>query len=181
MVNFGIVYGVTPFGLARRLKIETAAAAEIIAAYKRRFAGIATFLEECIAQARRYGYVETMLKRRRAITEIDSTNPSRRALAERLAINSVVQGSAADLIKIAMVDLHGRLSEHAGHWRGGEPPEIAEVKMLLQIHDELVFEAPLEVAEMARDLIVERMERAMELTVPLKADAYIAGNWYEGK
>jgi DNA polymerase-1 len=181
MVNFGIVYGVTPFGLARRLKIETAAAAEIITSYKKRFAGIATFLEECIAQARRYGYVETMLHRRRAITEIDSTNSSRKALAERLAINSVVQGSAADLIKIAMVDLHGRLSENAPHWRGGKPPEVAGVKMLLQIHDELVFEAPVEVAERARDLIVERMEKAMELTVPLKADAYIAHNWYEGK
>ena len=111
MVNFGIVYGITPFGLARRLNISNTQADEIITGYKKRFAGIATFLEECIAQARSLGYVETMLKRRRPITDIESTNPSRRALAERMAINSVVQGSAADLIKLAMIDLHRRLKQ----------------------------------------------------------------------
>jgi DNA polymerase-1 len=121
MVNFGIVYGITSWGLARRLKIEEKAAAGIIDGYKRRFGGIATFLEECIQQARRYGYVETILRRRRPITGIDARNPSERAMAERVAINSVVQGSAADLIKVAMIDLHGRLSAHAGHWRGGKP------------------------------------------------------------
>ncbi len=183
MVNFGIVYGITPYGLARRLGIGNAEAESIIDGYKRRFAGITTFLQECIGQAKRYGYVETMLKRRRPIADVDSTNPSRRALAERMAINSVVQGSAADLIKIAMVDLHGRLSEHAGHWRGPSlpPPALPGVKMLLQIHDELVFEAPVEVAAAARDLIVSRMEQAMRLSVPLKADANVAKNWIEGK
>lgn len=187
MVNFGIVYGITPFGLARRLGISNTAAEEIITSYKKRFAGITTFLEECIAQARRFGYVETMLKRRRPIDDIDSNNPQRRALAERIAINSVVQGSAADLIKIAMVDLHARLSPHASHWRGRQPdgeykpPEIPGVLMLLQIHDELVFEAPEASAEAARALIVDRMEKAMSLRVPLIADAHIARTWYEGK
>jgi DNA polymerase-1 len=181
MVNFGIVYGITPYGLARRLQIEEKAAAEIIAGYKKRFAGITTFLAECIDQARRFGYVETMLRRRRPITGIDSRNPSERGLAERVAINSVVQGSAADLIKLAMIDLHGRLSEHAAHWRGGRPPEIPGVQMLLQIHDELVFEAPREVAEEARRLIVARMEGAMTVSVPIKVDSAIATNWYEGK
>jgi DNA polymerase-1 len=219
MVNFGIVYGVTPFGLARRLGISNEAAGQIIDGYKRRFAGITTFLEECIAQAQRFGYVETMLKRRRPITGIESKNPAERALAERVAINSVVQGSAADLIKLAMVDLHARLSEHAGHRRIDAedaaatrseraesskprmtrpeastrtpqprrpedeypPPEIPGVKMLLQIHDELVFEAPRDVAERARSLIVERMESAMSLSVPLKVEASISGNWFEGK
>lgn len=181
MVNFGIVYGITAYGLARRLGIGDKEASEIITGYKRRFAGITTFLEECIAQAIRFGYVETMMKRRRAIPDIESTNPSRRALAERTAINSVVQGSAADLIKIAMVDLHGRLSEHAAHRRGGKPPEVPGVKMLLQIHDELVFEVREDQAEKAKTLIVERMEKAMTLTVPLKADASIGRNWFEGK
>jgi DNA polymerase I len=224
MVNFGIVYGITSYGLARRLKIGEKEAAEIITGYKKRFAGITTFLEECIAQARRYGYVETMLKRRRPISGIDARNPSERALAERVAINSVVQGSAADLIKIAMIDLHGRLSEFAGSWRGRavdsgqwtldtgkvesgkwnverreaeqagaeerikggggrgwRRPEIEGVKMLLQIHDELVFEAREEVAEEARRLIVSRMEKAMELTVPLKVDSGMARDWFEGK
>lgn len=181
MVNFGIVYGVTPFGLARRLGIDNSAAAEIIDGYKKRFAGITTFLEECIAQARRYGYVETMLKRRRPISGIDSKNPAERALAERIAINSVVQGSAADLIKIAMVDLHARFSEHAGHRRAGAPPEISGVRMLLQIHDELVFEADESRAAQARALIVERMEKAMSLTVPLRVEASVSRNWFEGK
>jgi DNA polymerase I len=173
MVNFGIVYGITAFGLARRLKIEEKAAAEIINGYKRRFSGITTFLQECIEQARRYGYVETIMKRRRPIPDVDSNQPGRRALAERLAINSVVQGSAADLIKVAMVDLYRRMTGPAGG--------MSDVKMLLQIHDELVFEAPEGKAQVARDLIVERMEKAMDLSVPLKADAYIARNWYEGK
>lgn len=179
MVNFGIVYGITAFGLARRLGIENSAAAEIIDAYKRRFAGITTFLEECIAQAKRHGYVETILKRRRPVPGIESRNPSERSFAERIAINSVVQGSAADLIKVAMVDLHERLSTHAAHRRSGKPPALDGVRMLLQIHDELVFEAPAETAEPARALIVARMESAMNLTVPLKADASIGRDWFE--
>ncbi|MBX3378127.1 MAG: DNA polymerase I [Phycisphaeraceae bacterium] len=208
MVNFGIVYGITSYGLARRLKIGEKEAAEIIAGYKKKFAGITTFLEECIAQAKRYGYVETMLKRRRPIMGIDSKNPNERALAERVAINSVVQGSAADLIKMAMIDLHRRLgggarqrnsetarqearqrdSETARQGRNSAPstqhcapPEIAGVKMLLQIHDELVFEAREDVAEEARELIVSRMEGAMELSVPLKVDSGMARDWFGGK
>ena len=181
MVNFGIVYGITAFGLARRLGVSNTEAGEIIDGYKRRFAGITTFLEECIAQAKRHGYVETMLKRRRPIPDIDSNNPNRRALAERVAINSVVQGSAADLIKIAMVDLHRRLSPHAAHLRGGRPAEIEGVRMLLQIHDELVFEAPRGLGEQTRDLVVDRMQRAMALVVPLIADAAISENWHEAK
>ena len=181
MVNFGIVYGITPFGLARRLGVSNTEATEIIDGYKRKFAGITTFLAECVEQAQAKGYVETMLKRRRPIHDIDSNNPNRRALAERMAINSVVQGSAADLIKLAMLDLHKRLSPHAPHWRGGKAPEIAGVRMLLQIHDELVFEADEGVAEAAKSLIVERMAAAMELDVPLTVDAAISGNWFEGK
>ena len=181
MVNFGIVYGITAFGLARRLGVSNTEAAEIIDGYKRRFAGITTFLEECIAQAKRLGYVETMLKRRRPIPDIESNNPNRRSLAERVAINSVVQGSAADLIKIAMVDLHRRLSPHADHLRDGKPPEIEGVRMLLQIHDELVFEAPRELGEQVRDLVVDRMQQAMTLDVPLVADAAISENWHEAK
>lgn len=175
MVNFGIVYGVTAFGLARRLKVPQDQAASIIDGYKRKFAGITTFLQECVEQARRHGYVSTILGRRRPITDIQSTNPSRRALAERLAINSVVQGSAADLIKVAMVDLFRR-------FRAGEGPfPPGAVRLLLQIHDELVFESPEQLAEAARGLVKDRMERAMTLRVPLRADASLARNWHEGK
>jgi len=215
MVNFGIVYGITQWGLARRLGISNAEADEIITGYKKRYGRITTFLQECIDQARRYGHVKTILGRRRAITDIDSRNPNRRSMAERVAINSVVQGSAADLIKVAMVDLHGRLSEHAGHWRARGPtvrdglgvegtearrhggtkgttrdnetpgeasaPEAPGVKMLIQIHDELVFEADESTAEATRDLIIARMEGAMDLRVPLQVDAAVSTNWFEGK
>ena len=181
MVNFGIIYGVTAYGLGRRLGIGNTEAGEIIEGYKKKFAGITTFLEECIEQARSKGYVETMLKRRRPITEIDAKNPSRRSLAERMAINSVVQGSAADLIKLAMVDLHARLSPHAAHLRDGKKPELEGVLMLLQIHDELVFEADKKNAEDAKALIVQRMQSAMDLRVPLVVEANVASNWYEGK
>jgi DNA polymerase-1 len=110
MVNFGIVYGITPFGLARRLGIAPSndeAGGEIIDGLQAALRGDHDVPGECVEQAQRQGYVETMLKRRRPILDIDSRNPNRRALAERMAINSVVQGSAADLIKLAMIDLHG--------------------------------------------------------------------------
>ncbi len=202
MVNFGIVYGITAFGLARRLGCSNTEADEIITGYKKRFAGITTFLEECVDFARRHGYVETMLKRRRHIPDIDSNQPNRRSLAERTAINSVVQGTAADLIKLAMLDLHGRIrascggagvppatplaSKGAPKQAGGTPAppadgSLAGVLMLLQIHDELVFEAPAETAEAARLVIVDRMQRAMELDVPLVVDSGISQNWYEAK
>ncbi len=205
MVNFGIVYGVTPFGLARRLGIDNAAAAAIIDDYKRKFAGITTFLQECIEQARRHGYVETMLKRRRPILDIESNNPQRRALAERVAINSVVQGSAADLIKLAMVDIWRQVDRLSGPDslplpRVSPPREghnssatlaLGEaaarslrsvgVRMLLQIHDELVFEAPDQHAPGVMAFIKGRMEGAMTLSVPLVVDAHVSKDWFEGK
>ncbi len=167
MVNFGIVYGITPFGLARRLGCSNTQAEEIITGYKKRFAGITTFLQECIDHADRFGYVKTMLGRRRPIPDIRSNIPARRGLGERTAINSVVQGSAADLIKLAMVELQGN------------PP--ARTRMLLQIHDELVFESPEADAPVAAREIASVMERAMTLSVPLKVDARWGKSWYEGK
>lgn len=205
MVNFGIVYGITPFGLARRLGVSNTQASEIIDGYKRRFSGITTFLQECIDQAQRLGYVETMLGRRRAIPEIHSTIPARRSLAERTAINTVVQGSAADLIKLAMVEIFRDLRRSASSAGAGGPkaatkpkapaPAIAPpsgLRMLLQIHDELVFECPREVGEQARAYVVHRMEHAAEtwtppdgaglnLRVPIRVDASIAENWFDGK
>ncbi len=172
MVNFGIVYGVTPFGLGRRLGVSNSAAEEIITGYKRRFPGITTFLQECVEQAKRHGYVQTMLGRRRPIPEIESPIPARRAFAERTAINSVVQGSAADLIKLAMVDVYAALPITAS---------LASAKLLLQIHDELVFECAAGDAPSAAATIASIMENAMSLTVPLKVDARWATNWYEGK
>jgi len=170
MVNFGIVYGVTPYGLARRLGVSDKEAAGIIDSYRERFPGITTFLAECVAQAESHGYVETMLGRRRPVPQI-SQRGAQRALGERMAINSVVQGSAADLIKLAMIDLHRRIG--AG--------ELGDTLMLLQIHDELVFETPEGESERVMGAVVERMEGAMELEVPLVVDAAVARDWFGGK
>ena len=170
MVNFGIVYGVTPYGLARRLDQDVAWAAGIINDYKNRFKGIDEFLEACVEEAQLNGYVKTMCGRRRTINDINSPNGQTRAMAERLAINSVVQGSAADLIKIAMIDVHRDLHQ-----------VDASASMMLQVHDELVLEAPESVAEKARDFLVTRMESAMELDVPLVVDASISSNWFDAK
>ncbi len=172
MINFGIVYGITPFGLSRRLggEVSIEEAAEIINGYKARFGRIDEFLQQCVDKARTHGYVETMRKRRRAIPQIDASNPQQRALGERMAINSVVQGSAADLIKLAMIDLYRRL-----------PDAFPQVRMLLQIHDELVFEAPAEQDAKVQALVRLRMESAMELRVPLVVQTASSTNWIDAK
>ncbi len=172
MVNFGIVYGITAYGLSRRLggKVSVEEAGQIIADYKARYAGIDTFLAECVAEAESKGYVETILGRRREIPQIRARHQQQRALGERMAINTVVQGSAADLIKLAMIDLYQRL-----------PVEYPKAKMLLQIHDELVFESPEEEAEAVQGFVVQRMEAAAELEVPLVVDAARSRTWIDAK
>ena len=169
-VNFGIIYGQTAFGLSVTLRIPRGEAAEFIAKYRARFPKIDEYLGECIRQAKSQGYVETIFGRRRRITEIDSRNPQRRALAERLAINSVVQGSAADLIKQAMLGIASRI-------RTEDRPS----RMLLQIHDELVFELPADAVEAESAMIVEEMSGAIDLDVPLKVDVGVGANWLEAK
>ncbi len=169
-VNFGIVYGITQWGLSRQLKCEPQRASQIIDDYKSRFTGIDSFLATCVEQANEFDYVETIKRRRRPIRGIHAANPQQRALAERVAINSVVQGSAADLIKVAMNNMHQRLAE-----------EFPEARLLMQIHDELVVETPENDAEAVRDLLVEVMESAMTLDVPIVADASIGRNWYDTK
>jgi len=172
MVNFGIVYGITPFGLARRLggEISVEEAGRIIDEYKDRYRGIDAFLARCVEEAQSKGHVETILKRRRTISEVNARNSQQRALGERMAINTVVQGSAADLIKLAMIDLHRRL-----------PEAFPNARMLLQIHDELVFEAPEDEAEAVQAFVAQRMEAAMELKVPLVVDAARSTSWIDAK
>ncbi|HUT01097.1 MAG TPA: DNA polymerase I [Phycisphaerae bacterium] len=169
-VNFGIIYGQTAFGLSVSLRIPRGEAAEFITKYRNRFPKIDEFLGQCVLAAKRQGYVETIFGRRRRIAEIDSRNPQRRAAAERLAINSVVQGSAADLIKRAMVNVSRRIDR-----------ERRPSRMLLQIHDELVFEVPAGDVESERAAIVEEMAGAIELRVPLKVDVGVGANWMEAK
>ena len=174
MINFGIVYGITAFGLARRLggDVSNSEAAEIIENYKARFPRINEFLAACVDQSKGHadGHVETILGRRRAIPQIHARNPNEQALGERMAINTVVQGSAADLIKLAMLDLHRCL-----------PTEAPGTKMLLQIHDELVFEVPEDQIDPVTALVRERMEHAMELAVPLVVDAAHGRDWFAAK
>ena len=170
-INFGIVYGVTPYGLSRRIEGMTLdGARKLIADYKKRYTGIDRFLQRCITEALDTGHVATMLGRRRRIPQIESSKPPVRALGERLAINTVVQGSAAELIKLAMVNLHRRIRR-----------EKLPLKMLLQIHDELVLEAPAKDAEAMSAVVKQEMEQAMKLKVPLKVEAGVGRDWLEAK
>jgi DNA polymerase I len=170
-INFGIIYGVTAYGLARRIEgLEYEAAVRLIADYKKRYAGIDAFLNGCIAQALSNGYVTTIMGRRRAIPEVHSSSAHTRSLGERLAINSVVQGSAADLIKLAMVNVQRRIDE-----------ENRPARLLLQIHDELIFESPEGAADEQARVIREVMEDAMKLRVPLRVDSGVGSNWRDAK
>ncbi len=170
-INFGIIYGVSPTGLSRRIKgMRVKEAAALIDDYKTRFPGIDRFLQQCVREASDYGYVSTLTGRRRAIPEIYATNRSRRSLGERLAINTVVQGSAADLMKAAMVYVQRRIDK-----------DRLPMKMLLQIHDELVLETPEALAAEHAAIVCEEMEKAMSLRVPLRTEAGIGDNWMTAK
>ena len=170
-INFGIIYGVSPTGLSRRIKgMRVKEAAALIDDYKTRFPGIDRFLQQCVREASDYGYVSTLTGRRRAIPEIYATNRSRRSLGERLAINTVVQGSAADLMKAAMVYVQRRIDK-----------DRLPMKMLLQIHDELVLETPEALASEHAAIVCEEMEKAMSLRVPLRTEAGIGDNWMTAK
>lgn len=172
MINFGIVYGITGFGLARRLggDMDVRGADAIITDYKARFPGIRDFLEACIDQAKTHGWVATILGRRRRIPQIAARNPMERQLGERMAINTVVQGSAADLIKRAMIDLHRVI-----------PDVHPTARMILQIHDELVFEVDEHEVEAVAETVRGRMENAMTLAVPLLAEPSWGRTWASTK
>ena len=169
-VNFGIIYGQGAFGLARGLGITRAEAAKFIDEYKERYPGITGFMETCVSEAEKNGFVTTMLGRRRPISEIHSNNRNLRALGERLAINTVVQGSAADMIKQAMVNLHERIDR-----------EELDMRLLIQVHDELVLDAPLEKVEEYSEIVRQEMAGAIELAVPVKVDVAWGKNWLESK
>jgi DNA polymerase-1 len=169
-VNFGLIYGQSAFGLARTIGLSRVEAQAFIDQYFQRYPRIRSFIQGCIHNARRDGFVRTIQGRCRPIPEIRSRNSSARAAAERLAVNTVIQGSAADLIKTAMIRLHERIQR-----------ERLPLRMLLQVHDELLFEAPASEAQALRDLVVEIMSTAMPLRVPLKVEAAVGLNWLEAK
>ncbi len=169
-VNFGVVYGQSPFGLAKELRIDKQEAARFIDAYFAGYPGIEKFLNRVLADCQTSGYVSTILGRRRAIGGVRAEPGRQRNLAERTAINTVIQGSAADLIKLAMLGIHRRLRT-----------EGLSAKMLLQIHDELIFEAPAAEIDGLAALVVEEMAGAHPLDVPLKVDVKVGPNWADAK
>lgn len=169
-VNFGVVYGISDFGLARNLGITRKDAKNYIETYFERYPGIKTYMENIVREARDKGFVETMSHRRRKIPDINARNFNVRGFAERTAINSPIQGSAADILKIAMINLDKALSARD-----------FKSKLLLQVHDEIILDVPLEELDEIKALVKQTMEEAIELAVPLKVDENTGKTWYEAK
>ena len=167
-VNFGIVYGVSAFGLSQQTNLSRSEAKELIDAYYLTYPKLKAYMNEQVDFAREKGYVETVLGRRRYLKDINSQNAVVRGAAERNAVNAPIQGSAADIIKLAMINIHRRLKKE--HW---------ESKMLLQVHDELVFDVPKAEVERLTAMVKEEMESAFTLDVPLVVDVGIGQNWLE--
>jgi len=167
-VNFGIVYGISPYGLGRQLGIPADEARYYIDTYFARHSGIKNYMDTLIKEAEERGYVSTLYNRKRAIPELKSSNRNIRQLGERLAINSPVQGSAADIIKVSMINIWKRLGK-----------EGFRTRMLLQVHDELLFEVPEEEKDTVMQLVKQEMESAIRLRVPLRVDMGIGRNWGE--
>jgi DNA polymerase-1 len=169
-VNFGIIYGQGAFGLADNLGISRTEAKEIIDNYKKEFIGITRYMDETVNYAKEHGYVQTLMGRKRWLRDINSSNFTVRGFAERNAINSPIQGSAADMIKLAMTSLHAAIKK-AG----------LKSKMILQVHDELVFDARLEEVDLLKPLILECMQAALPLPneVPVIAEVGQGTNWLE--
>jgi DNA polymerase I len=165
-VNFGIVYGISPFGLAAQLNIEQKEAKKFIDAYFAKYKGVRTWLDSVLEQARKEQRVSTLFGRTRPIPDINSKNANMRGFAERTATNTPLQGTAADLIKLAMIRLQDELRERR-----------LKSRMTLQVHDELVFEVPLDEVDTMRKLVCDKMENVYELKVPIVADVGVGKNW----
>jgi DNA polymerase-1 len=168
-VNFGIIYGQGAFGLSRSIGISQAEAKKFIDDYFARYSSIRKFMDSVIEQAKREGFAETILHRRRKIPDLKSKNANKRAQAQRMAVNTVIQGSAADLIKVAMINIQRKIET-----------ENLPVKLILQIHDELVFELPAAQAEKHAKWISQEMAGAIKLDVPLKVDISYGPTWLSG-
>lgn len=169
-VNFGIVYGISDYGLSQNLNITRKEAKEYIDTYFDRFPGVKQFIDDIIREAKDKGFVETLFHRRRYLPDINSRNFNLRSFAERTAMNTPIQGSAADIIKVAMIQMADKIKE-----------EGLQATMLLQVHDELIFEAPEEEIPVLEKLVSQVMENAVKLSVPLKVDSSYGNSWYEAK
>lgn len=169
-VNFGIVYGISDFGLGEQLGISRKIAKQYIEEYLQEYAGIKNFMDDMKEKAKETGYVETLFNRRRYIPELKSNNYMVRQFGERAAMNTPIQGTAADIMKIAMINVYKKLIE-----------ENLDAKIVLQVHDEMMIEAPLAEAEKVKEIVKTEMESAIKLNVPLIAEVSEAENWYECK
>jgi DNA polymerase-1 len=169
-VNFGIVYGISDFSLAQDIHCSRAEAKRYIDNYLEKYSGVRQYMHEIVERAKRDGYVTTLFGRRRYLPELNSSNYNIRSFGERVALNMPIQGSAADIIKLAMVNVSSRFLK-----------EGLVSRLLLQIHDELIVESPESEAEQACAILTEEMERAVHLTVPLVADAHMGKSWYDVK
>jgi DNA polymerase-1 len=169
-VNFGIVYGISDYGLSQNLGITRKEANTFIEQYFAVFQGVRKYMDDIVEEARENGYVTTLLQRRRYLPEIKASNFNIRSFAERTAMNTPIQGTAADIIKLAMVQMAERLEQ-----------ENLKSRMLLQVHDELVFEVPEDELDIMKRIVPEVMAGALELEVPLKADVDYGLTWYEAK
>ena len=169
-VNFGIVYGISSFGLSQDLSISRKEAAEYIDQYFLTYPGIKTFLDNTVASAREHGYVETLFGRRRPMPELKSSNYMQRSFGERVAMNAPIQGTAADIIKVAMIGVSRRLKE-----------KQMKSRLVLQVHDELLIETYIPELEQVEEILKEEMERAADLKVPLLVDMHTGNSWYEAK
>jgi DNA polymerase I len=167
-VNFGIIYGMSSFGLSERIGISRKEAADIIQQYFSRYSGIRTYIDRTIASAKKNGYVETMMKRRRYLRDINSSNATVRGFAERNAINAPIQGTAADLIKIAMIKIYHEFEELN-----------LKSRMILQVHDELVFDVNKGEVDQVRVLVADRMKKAIPMNVPIEVEISTGENWLE--
>jgi DNA polymerase-1 len=167
-VNFGIVYGVSAFGLSQQTNLKRSEAKELIETYYATYPKLRAYMQDQVDFARENGYVATVLGRRRYLKDINSQNAIVRGAAERNAVNAPIQGSAADIIKLAMIAIQRRL--HTESWKS---------KMLLQVHDELVFDVPKDEIEPLKEMVKNEMENAFEINVPLVVDIGIGNNWLE--
>ena len=169
-INFGIIYGLSAFGLAQQLGIEQKEAAKFIAAYFARYRGVKEYLDRHLEEVRKSGFTRTLFGRIRPVPEIESPQMSVRNFGERIALNTPLQGTAADLIKLAMIDIDRKLAASK-----------LGAKMILQVHDELLFEAPEKELEALRALVKPAMEQVHPLRVPLVVDVKIGPNWRDMK
>jgi DNA polymerase-1 len=165
-INFGLIYGMSAFGLASQLDIERSAAQTYIDRYFARYPGVKDYMQRTREAAKANGYVETLFGRRLWVPEINSPNGQRRQGAERAAINAPMQGTAADLIKLAMIAVHGWLNE-----------QKLKTKIIMQVHDELVLEVPDNELELVKQQLPQLMNGVAKLDVPLEVDAGVAANW----